>query len=56
MISGTGGQLDFIRDASMSRKGKLIVAMTSRSKKGRSNYVEMLRVFKDASGLEVRPL
>ena len=43
VISGTGGQLDFIRGASMSRKGKSIIAMTSRSKKGQSKIVSQLK-------------
>ena len=43
VISGTGGQLDFIRGASMSRNGKAIVAMTSRTKNGQSKIVSMLK-------------
>lgn len=43
VISGTGGHLDFIRGASMSRKGKSIVAMTSRAKNGQSKIVPMLK-------------
>lgn len=43
VISGTGGQLDFIRGASMSRRGKSIVAMTSRAKNGQSKIVSMLK-------------
>lgn len=43
VISGTGGQLDFIRGASMSRRGKSIIAMTSRSKNGQSKIVSQLR-------------
>lgn len=43
IISGTGGQLDFIRGASMSRRGKSIIAMTSRSKKGQSKIVSQLK-------------
>jgi acyl-CoA hydrolase len=44
IISGTGGQLDFIRGASMSRKGKSIVAMTSRAKNGHSKIVSVLKL------------
>lgn len=43
VISGTGGQLDFIRGASMSRKGKSIIAMTSRAKNGQSKIVSLLK-------------
>lgn len=34
IISGVGGQIDFIRGASLSEKGQAIIAMTSRTKKG----------------------
>jgi acyl-CoA hydrolase len=34
IMSGVGGQLDFIRGASLSENGKAIIAMTSRTKKG----------------------
>jgi len=34
IISGVGGQIDFIRGASLSENGKAIIAMTSRTKKG----------------------
>lgn len=43
VISGTGGQLDFIRGASMSRKGKSIVALTSRARNGHSKLVPLLK-------------
>lgn len=43
IISGVGGQMDFIRGASMSEGGKPIIAMTSRSRKGRPRIVSALR-------------
>jgi acyl-CoA hydrolase len=42
MISGVGGQIDFIRGASMSPGGKPIIAITSRTKKGSSRIVSSL--------------
>jgi acyl-CoA hydrolase len=43
IISGVGGQMDFIRGASLSERGKPIIAMTSRSKKGVPRIVPILR-------------
>jgi 4-hydroxybutyrate CoA-transferase len=43
IISGTGGQVDFIRGASLSPGGKPIIALTSRAKKGMSRIVPMLK-------------
>jgi 4-hydroxybutyrate CoA-transferase len=42
VISGVGGQMDFIRGAMMSRRGKPIIALTSRSR-GRPRIVPMLK-------------
>lgn len=42
VISGAGGQMDFIRGASLSPGGKPIIALTSRTKKGISRIVPML--------------
>lgn len=43
VISGVGGQMDFIRGASLSIGGKPIIALTSRTKKGDSRIVPVLR-------------
>lgn len=43
VISGVGGQMDFIRGASLSQDGKPIIALTSRSKKGAARIVSQLR-------------
>lgn len=43
IISGVGGQLDFIRGAAQSAGGKAIIALTSRTKKGISRLVPALR-------------
>lgn len=43
IISGVGGQVDFIRGASLSENGKPIIALTSRAKKGFSRIVPMLK-------------
>ena len=43
IYSGTGGQLDFIRGAKMSKGGKAIIALASRSAKGFSKIVPVLR-------------
>lgn len=43
IISGVGGQMDFIRGASLSSGGKPIIAMTSRTKKGTSRIVPTLK-------------
>ncbi|MFN8790620.1 MAG: acetyl-CoA hydrolase/transferase family protein [Bdellovibrionales bacterium] len=44
IISGVGGQMDFIRGASLSEGGLPIVAMTSRTSKGASRIVPTLRL------------
>lgn len=41
--SGIGGQLDFMRGAAQSKDGKPITAITSRTKKGQSRIVAMLK-------------
>lgn len=41
--SGVGGQMDFIRGASLSEKGKAIIAMPSTTKKGDSKIVPFLK-------------
>lgn len=43
IISGVGGQMDFIRGASQSPGGKAIIAMTSRTRHGESRLVPVLR-------------
>ena len=43
IYSGTGGQLDFIRGAKMSHGGKSIIAMASRTAKGASKFVPVLK-------------
>jgi acyl-CoA hydrolase len=42
MVSGVGGQIDFIRGAAMSSAGKPIIAITSRTKSGASRIVSAL--------------
>jgi acyl-CoA hydrolase len=42
IISGVGGQMDFIRGASLSPGGKAIIAITSRTKSGASRLVSEL--------------
>lgn len=42
IISGTGGQLDFIRGATLSKGGRSIIALPSRTKKGVSKIVPIL--------------
>lgn len=42
MISGVGGQIDFIRGAALSPGGKPIIAITSRTKSGASRIVPSL--------------
>lgn len=42
MFSGTGGQLDFVRGATLSKGGKSITAFASRTKKGRSKIVPVI--------------
>ncbi len=43
IISGVGGQMDFMRGAALSPGGKPILAFTSRTKKGQSRIVSLLR-------------
>jgi acyl-CoA hydrolase len=43
IISGVGGQMDFIRGASLSPGGKPVIALTSRSAKGHPRLVPVLR-------------
>ncbi|MFN8944758.1 MAG: acetyl-CoA hydrolase/transferase family protein [Pseudobdellovibrionaceae bacterium] len=43
IISGVGGQMDFIRGASLSENGKPIIAMSTRTKKGVSRIVTQLK-------------
>ncbi len=43
IISGVGGQMDFMRGAAMSAGGKPIIAMTSTTKSGESKIVGTLR-------------
>ncbi len=42
IISGVGGQMDFIRGAALSKGGKPIVALSSRTKAGKSKIVSAL--------------
>ena len=44
IISGVGGQMDFIRGASLSKGGRPIIAMTSRTARGRSRIVPTLQL------------
>ena len=44
IISGTGGQLDFVKGAKMSEDGKAIIAIPSRTKTGKSKIVPLLDV------------
>lgn len=43
MFSGVGGQMDFIRGASLSKDGKPIIALPSMTKKGESKIVPFLK-------------
>jgi len=43
VISGVGGQMDFMRGATLSEGGKAILALTSRTPKGRSRIVGALQ-------------
>ena len=43
IFSGVGGQMDFIRGASLSEGGKPIIAFTSTTKNGRSKIVNTLK-------------
>ena len=42
IISGTGGQLDFVQGATLSKGGKSITAFPSRAKNGQSKIVPIL--------------
>ncbi len=42
IISGVGGQMDFVRGASQSEGGKAVIALQSRTRSGRSRIVSML--------------
>jgi acyl-CoA hydrolase len=43
IFSGTGGQLDFIRGAKMSKGGGAIIALASRTNKGKPKIVPLLQ-------------
>ena len=43
IYSGAGGQLDFVRGAKLSKGGKAIIALASRTARGLSKIVPMLR-------------
>lgn len=43
IISGVGGQIDYMRGASLSKGGKAIIAMPSRTEKGESKIVNTLK-------------
>lgn len=43
MYSGVGGQMDFIRGASLSEGGKPIIALSSTTRRGESKIVAMLK-------------
>lgn len=43
IISGVGGQMDFMRGATISEEGKAIIAMPSRTHKGESKIVSYLK-------------
>ena len=43
IFSGTGGQVDFVRGAKMSKGGKAIIALASRTNKGKSKIVPILQ-------------
>lgn len=43
IISGVGGQIDFMRGASLSSRGKPIIAMNSRTLKGKTKIVPFLK-------------
>jgi acyl-CoA hydrolase len=43
MYSGVGGQMDFIRGASLSEGGKAIIALPSVTSKGKSRIVSLLQ-------------
>lgn len=44
IISGAGGQLDFMRGAALSKGGKPIIALTARTHKGASRIVSQLNL------------
>ena len=44
VISGVGGQMDFIRGASLSERGKPIIALPARTKHGQSRIVPTLQM------------
>ena len=44
IISGVGGQMDFMRGAALSEGGKPIIAVSSLTRKGRSKIVSNLQV------------
>ena len=43
IISGVGGQMDYVQGASLSRKGKAIIALPSRTESGASKIVSALK-------------
>jgi len=43
LYSGVGGQMDFIRGASLSKGGKAIIALPSTTKRGESRIVPFLK-------------
>jgi acyl-CoA hydrolase len=43
MYSGVGGQMDFVRGASLSKGGKAIIALPSVTKRGESRIVPYLK-------------
>lgn len=43
IISGVGGQMDFMRGAALSSRGKPIIALSSRTKSGRAKIVPFLK-------------
>ena len=43
IYSGTGGQLDFVRGAKLSRGGKAIIALASRTRSGQPKIVPQLQ-------------
>jgi acyl-CoA hydrolase len=42
-FSGVGGQMDFMRGAALSKGGKPVIALPSRTKKGISRIVSVLK-------------
>ena len=44
IFSGTGGQLDFVRGAKMSKGGKAVIALASRTNKGITKIVPSLKL------------